>query len=82
MLGMIQAHTNESLLQKCSRLLLCLEVKRFFETFHFLCAFCVHFVCMKRVQNVRFTVRIQGERSLLNCSDLPGFYASLMPKKT
>ena len=39
---MIQAHTNESLLQKCSRLLLCLEVKRFFETFHFLCAFCVH----------------------------------------
>ena len=50
---MIQAHTNESLLQKCSRLLLCLEVKRFFETFHFLCAFCVHekgckFVCMKK----------------------------------
>lgn len=39
---MIQAHTNESLLQKCSRLLLCLEVKRFLKRFIFLCAFCVH----------------------------------------
>lgn len=41
---MIQAHTNESLLQKCSRLLLCLEVKHFLKRF----IFCVHFVCMKK----------------------------------